>query len=80
MVVGGLSPSSHIAKTFATIQASSGDEAAFRYLVTNSDGFHVTPYGFYLNSFSMNPCPKHLKCFHGCKHFNASGLPEHRVS
>jgi hypothetical protein len=80
MVVGGLSPSSHIAKTFATIQASSGDEAAFRYLVTNSDGFHVTPYGFCLNSFSMNPCPKHLKCFHGCKHFTASGLPEHRVS
>lgn len=80
MVVGGLSPSSHMAKTFATIQASSGDEAAFQYLVASSDGFHVTPYGFCLNSFSMSPCPKHLKCFHGCKHFTASGLPEHRVS
>lgn len=80
MVVGGLSPKSHIAKTFTEIQASAGDEAAFRYLVASSDGFHVTPYGFCLNSFSMSPCPKHLKCFHGCKHFTASGLPEHRVS
>lgn len=80
MVVGGLSPSSHIAKTFAAIQASSGDESAFLYLVASSDGFHVTPYGFCLTSFSMTPCPKHLKCFDGCKHFYASGLPEHRVS
>lgn len=80
MVVGGLSPKSHIAKTFVEIQASVGDEAAFKYLVASSDGFHVTPYGFCLNSFSMSPCPKHLKCFNGCKHFAASGLPEHRIS
>lgn len=80
MVVGGLSPKSHVAKTFVEIQASSGDEAAFKYLVASSDGFHVTPYGFCLNSFSMSPCPKHLQCFNGCKHFAASGLPEHRIS
>jgi hypothetical protein len=65
---------------FLSIQASSGDEAAFQYLVSSSDGFHVTPYGYCLNSFSISPCPKHLKCFHGCKHFAASGKPEHRVT
>lgn len=80
MVVGGMIPSSHIAKSFKAIQASSGDEVAFRYLVANSDGFHVTPYGFCLNSFSMNPCARHLKCFDRCKHYTASGLPEHRVT
>ena len=80
MVVGGLIPFSHVAKSFKAIQATSGDAVAFRYLVANSDGFHVTPYGFCLNSFSMNPCARHLKCFDRCKHFTASGLPEHRVT
>lgn len=80
MVVGGLVPTSHIAKSFTAIQAASGDLAAFRYLVANSDGFHVTPYGFCLNSFSMNPCARHLKCFDRCKHFTASGLPEHKIT
>jgi hypothetical protein len=80
MVVGGLVPTSHIARSFAAIQASDGDMVAFRYLAANSDGFHVTPYGFCVNSFSMNPCARHLKCFDQCKHFTASGLPEHRVT
>lgn len=77
LVVGGLSPKSHIAMSFKAIQVESGDEAAFTYLAANSDGFHVTPYGFCLNSFSVNPCARHLKCFDKCKHFTASGLPEH---
>lgn len=80
MVVGGLVPKSHIARSFEAIRAKDGDVAAFRYLVANSDGFHVTPYGFCVNSFSMNPCARHLKCFDLCKHFTASGLPEHRVT
>lgn len=80
MVVGGLVPSSHIAQSFTAIQAKDGDMAAFRYLAANSDGFHVTPYGFCVNSFSMNPCARHLKCFDRCKHFTASGLTEHRVT
>ncbi|MDI4635251.1 hypothetical protein J7U46_19465 [Pelomonas sp. V22] len=78
MVVGGLVPTSHIARSFKAIQAKEGDLAAFRYLAANSDGFHVTPYGYCVNSFSMNPCARHLKCFDRCKHFTASGLPEHR--
>lgn len=79
MVVAGLAPESHIAKSFKSIQASDGDEAAFRYLAANADGFHVTPYGFCTNSFSLNPCARHLKCFHRCKHYAPSGLTEHRV-
>lgn len=77
MVVSGVAGSSHIGQSFKRIQAEHGDEAAFRYLAANSDGFHVTPYGFCTNSFSINPCARHLKCFDNCKHFAASGAPEH---
>lgn len=80
MVVGGMVPSSHIAQSFKAIQVASGDAAAFRYLAASSDGFHVTPYGFCVNSFSMNPCSRHLKCFDNCKHFVASGLREHTIT
>lgn len=80
MVVSGLVPTSHIARSFRAIQAKDGDLAAFRYLAANSDGFHVTPYGYCVNSFAMNPCARHLKCFDRCKHFAASGLQEHRVA
>ncbi len=80
MVLSGAAPTSHLAKSFRVIQADQGDEAAFAYLVANADGFHVTPYGFCTNSFSVNPCVKHLKCFDDCKHFTASGHPEHRTN
>ena len=80
MVVSGAIAMSHLAQSFKAIQADHGDEVAFQYLSANSDGFHVTPYGFCTNSFSVNPCAKHLKCFDNCRHFAASGLPEHRVS
>lgn len=80
MVVSGVAATSHIAQSFKRIQAEQSDEAAFAYLAANSDGFHVTPYGFCTNSFSVNPCARHLKCFDNCKHFAASGLAEHRVS
>ena len=80
MVVSGIAGDSHIGRSFRRIQADDGDEAAFIWLAANSDGFHVTPYGFCTNSFSVNPCARHLKCFDDCRHFTASGLPEHRVT
>lgn len=80
MVVGGLAGRSHIAETFRKLQAEQGDRAAFEYLAANASGFHVTPYGLCVNSFSVDPCARHMKCFDNCKHFMASGRPEHRVS
>jgi integrase len=80
MIVSGIASNSHIGKSFKRIQLEHGDEAAFAYLAANSDGFHVTPYGFCTNSFSLNPCSRHLKCFDGCIHFAASGLPHHRIT
>lgn len=80
MVVSGAASSSHLGKTFAQIQADQGDDAAFRYLAANADGFHVTPYGYCVNSFSISPCTRHLKCFDDCRHFVPSGLAEHRVA
>ncbi len=80
MVVGGLIGESHVAKSFKRIQQEHGDDAAFAYLASSADGFHVTPYGFCVNSFSLNPCTRHLKCFDECKHFAASGTAEHKIS
>ncbi len=80
MVVGGLAGRSHIAETFRKLQVEQGDRVAFEYLAANASGFHVTPYGLCVNSFSVDPCARHLKCFDNCKHFMASGRPEHRVS
>lgn len=80
MVVSGIMESSHLGRSFRRIQSEHGDSPAFAYLAANSDGFHVTPYGFCTNSFSMNPCARHLKCFDNCRHFAASGIPEHRTS
>ena len=39
---------------------------------------HVTPYGFCVNSFAVDPCPKHLECFNGCKHLARSDVTEER--
>lgn len=80
MVVSGIASTSHVGKSFARIQREHGDRAAFSYLSANSDGFHVTPYGFCTNSFSVNPCARHLKCFDECKHFAPSGQVEHIVT
>ena len=65
---------------FLQIQRELGDDAAFLYLDAEADGFHVTPYGFCLNSFMVDPCPKHLECFNGCRHLALSPLPEDRVT
>lgn len=69
-----------IVDAFKRIQASEGDAAAFEYLKAEADGFHATPYGHCLNSFTVDPCPKHLECFSGCRHLSATNLPEHRAA
>jgi hypothetical protein len=53
---------------FRRVQREYGDEAAFDYLNAEADGLHVTPYGLCMNSFTSDPCPKHLECFNGCLH------------
>lgn len=80
MVLSGFAGLSHISESFKKIQQDYGDEAAFTYLAATSDGFHVTPYGFCTTSFAVNPCVRHLKCFHKCKRYVPSGLLEHRVT
>ena len=51
---------------------------AFEYLKAEADGFHATPYGHCINSFTVDPCPKNLECFAGCGHLTATDLPENR--
>ncbi|HJW74342.1 MAG: hypothetical protein A2V77_12330 [Anaeromyxobacter sp. RBG_16_69_14] len=48
---------------FKRLQREAGDAAAFEFLRVEADGFHTTPYGFCVNSFTVDPCPKHLECF-----------------
>lgn len=67
-----------IVDAFKRIQSSEGDTAAFEFLRVEADGFHATPYGHCLNSFTVDPCPKHLECFSGCRHLSATNLPENR--
>ena len=67
-----------IVKEFKRIQADEGDEAAYTFLKAEADGFHATPYGHCLNSFTVDPCPTHLECFNGCMHLSATDLPENR--
>jgi len=67
-----------IVKEFKRIQAIEGDEAAYTFFKAEADGFHATPYGHCLNSFTVDPCPTHLECFNGCVHLSATDLPENR--
>ncbi len=67
-----------IVDAFKQIQRDEGDARAFEYLKVEADGFHATPYGHCLNSFTVDPCPKHLECFAGCRHLSATNLPENR--
>ncbi|MBK5125011.1 hypothetical protein IQ288_34875 [Burkholderia sp. R-69980] len=67
-----------IVDAFLHIQAAEGDAAAHDYLRAEADGFHATPYGHCLNSFTVDPCPRHLECFADCRHLSATDLPEHR--
>jgi hypothetical protein len=67
-----------IVREFRRLRASEGDEAAYSFLKAEADGFHATPYGHCLNSFTVDPCPTHLECFNGCRHLSATNLPENR--
>ena len=67
-----------IVDAFRRIQSAEGDTAAYEYLRVEADGFHATPYGHCLNSFTVDPCPKHLECFANCRHLSATDLPENR--
>lgn len=67
-----------LVEQFRKIQKRNGDEAAFAFLAAEADGFHSTPYGFCINSFTVDPCPKHLECFNGCRHLAVTNLPAHR--
>lgn len=55
-----------IQRQFENIRSTLGDEAAFRFLATEADGLHVTPFGLCTNSFTGEPCPRQLECFDDC--------------
>jgi len=65
-----------IVEAFRTIQQTQGEDEALEYLRAEADGFHSTPYGHCINSFTVDPCPKHLECFTGCRHLSATNLTE----
>lgn len=67
-----------IVDAFKNIQRTHGDDAAFEFLKVEADGFHSTPYGHCINSFTVDPCPKHLECFAGCRHLTATDMPKYR--
>lgn len=69
-----------IVDAFYRIQEEEGDAAAYEYLRVEADGFHATPYGHCLNSFTVDPCPKHLECFANCRHLSATDLPENKAN
>jgi hypothetical protein len=68
-----------IVDEFRKIEKEHGEQAAFEYLKVEADGFHATPYGHCINSFTVDPCPKHLECFAGCRHLTATNLP-HQIT
>ena len=61
---------------FRRVQRENGDDAAFDYLVAEADGLHPTPYGFCVNAFTVDPCPRHIECFNGCRHLARSDRPD----
>jgi hypothetical protein len=65
-----------IVDEFRRVQREYGDDAAFDYLNAEADGLHVTPYGLCVNSFTSDPCPKHLECFNGCLHLARTDVVE----
>lgn len=67
-----------IIEEFLQVQTSKGDQAAFEYLEAEADGLHVTPYGLCVNSFVVDPCPKHLECFNGCRHLTRTKVTSER--
>lgn len=74
MIKSGIA-SGPIVDEFKKIEKEHGELVAFEYLKVEADGFHATPYGHCINSFTVDPCPKHLECFAGCRHLTATNLP-----
>jgi hypothetical protein len=69
-----------IVKAFKAIQREQGEDAAIDYLRVEADGFHSTPYGHCINSFTVDPCSQHLECFNGCRHLTATNLTENELN
>ena len=69
-----------LVEEFWRIQVDEGEDAALDYLAVEADGFHATPYGYCVNSFTVDPCPKHLECFNGCRHLSKSQNPDHTAN
>ena len=46
--------------------------------ISRRNGLHVTPYCFCLNSFTVDPCPKRLECFNGCRHLTRTEIGAER--
>jgi hypothetical protein len=69
-----------IVDEFKRVQSQEGEDAALQFLAAEADGFHATPYGFCLNSFTVDPCPKHLECFNGCRHFTTTKDSSHHAN
>lgn len=67
-----------IVSEFKRLRTVEGDESAYSFLKAEADGFHATPYGHCLNSFTVDPCPTNLECFNGCGHLSATDMPENR--
>lgn len=65
---------------FREIQNSLGDAAAFEFLAAEADGLHGTPFGFCVNSFTVDPCPSYLQCFKGCRHLARTGRESEKAS
>ncbi len=63
---------------FKRIMREQGATVAYQFLAAEADGFHVTPYGFCVNGFTQEPCPKHLQCFNGCCHLVSTGNKRHQ--
>ena len=63
---------------FKRIMKERGADEAYAFLAAEADGFHVTPYGFCVNGFTQEPCPKHLQCAGGaCSRLVSAGLGPH---
>lgn len=75
MIESGLT-SGPIVDSFRKIQSELGDKEALDFLKVEADGFHSTPYGVCIKSFTVDPCPKNLECVAGCKNLAATNEPE----
>ena len=75
MIENGIA-SGPIVENFRKIQSELGDDEALEFLKVEADGFHSTPYGVCIKSFTVDPCPKNLECVAGCQNLAATGQPE----